>query len=126
MTFNFDLKKFYDLFDRIKSRKEYSEYCKEIQENNRILNENPFNHTEANNQVIKLINKYRVELNTIARILQNEMTTTSQNYSKTTERIRGELQYINSCIPLIALIQTMVSEELNKIIEKIINDNNIQ
>ena len=125
MTYNFDLQKFYDLFDRIKSQKEYLEYCKEMQENNRILNEKPFNYIEADNQVKKLINKYEAELNAIALLLQNGMKTTTVN-TKAPEQIRGELQYVNSCIPLIALIQTMVSEELNKIIEKIINDNNIQ
>ena len=123
--FNMNFERFYNLYEQIKQMKEFSEFEKERYENNYILNEKPFDKNKANQQVIMLINKYGIELNTIAILSRNGKTTTKQDHAKTEIQIKSELDYINQCIPLIALIRTQISSELNEILNTTLNNNEV-
>lgn len=61
-----------------------------------------------------LTGKYRMELNLLAHIYENNMSVTSQPVSKPAEILWNELRYINQHIPLFALERKGISDYLNQ------------
>lgn len=112
MTFNF--KEIYETFKKSKEIHDFKEYLDEIQKNNEILSAWQFNVQEAIKQISKLTGKYRAELNFIANFQNNGMYVTNQVVRKTDEQIKGDLQYINSLIPLFALERKAITSYLKQ------------
>ena len=112
MTFKF--KEIYETFEKSKEIHDFKEYLDEIQKNNEILSAWQFNVQEAIKQISKLTGKYRAELNFIANFQNNGMYVTNQVVRKTDEQIKGDLQYINSLIPLFALERKAITSYLKQ------------
>ena len=110
----FDLNDIYRIFGEVKEKHDLKEYCDEMSENNRILNEIPFDTQKARQQISKLTTKYQFELNMLAYIYGNNMSVTYQPVSKTLENLKYDLQYINQHIPLFALERKGISDFLNQ------------
>lgn len=111
---SFDLREIYRIFENVKEKHDFKEYEDEIDENNKVLNKNPFDMQKVQQRVSKLTTKYRRELNMLAFIYGNNMIVTSQPVSKTPEIIRNDLRYINQHIPLFALERKGISDYLNQ------------
>ena len=111
---NFDLNDIYRIYDEVKEKHDLKEYCDEMGENNRILNEIPFDTQKARQQISKLTTKYQFELNMLAYIYGNNMHVTYQPVSKTSENLRYDLRYINQHIPLFALERKGISDFLKQ------------
>lgn len=110
----FDLNDIYRIFKDVKEKHDFKEYLDEIDENNKALNEIPFDVKKAERIISKLTGKYRVELNVLARIYGNNKSVTNQRVSKTSEVLWSDLQYINEHIPLFALERKGISNYLNQ------------
>lgn len=110
---NFDLGEVYKIFENVKEKHDFKEYCDEVDENNKVLNEIPFDMQKAQQRISKLTTKYRMELNILAYIYGNNMRVTSQPISKTPEILWNDLRYINQHIPLFALERKGISDYLN-------------
>lgn len=111
---SFDLSEIYRIFENVKEKHDFKEYFDEIDENNKVLNEIPFDVHKAQQRISKLTTKYRMEFNMLAHIYGNNMSVTSQPVSKTPEIIRNDLRYINQHIPLFALERKGISDYLNQ------------
>lgn len=111
---NFDLNDIYRTFDDVKEKHDLKEYCDELDENNRILNEIPFDIQKAQQQISKLAGKYRFELNLLCHFYGNNMSVTNQSVSKTPEVLWNDLQYIDRHIPLFALERKGISDFLKQ------------
>lgn len=111
---NFDLSEIYRIFENVKEKHDFKEYFDEIDENNKILNENPFDMQKAQQRISKLTTKYRMELNMLAYIYGNNMSVTNQPVAKTSKILWNDLQYINQHIPLFALERKGISDYLNQ------------
>lgn len=100
---NFDFNDIYKKFDAAKSIYDFSEYVKEIIENNHII-EN-FSRTSAIKQTKKLTAKYGIEFNILALIYQNGKNVVPEAlaYSKSDDDLRNDLIYANNHIPLFAI-----------------------
>ena len=93
---------------------ELEEYEDEIDENDKVLNEIPFDMQKAQQKISKLTTKYRIELNMLACIYGNNMSVTSQPISKPPKILWNDLKYINQHIPLFALERKGISDYLNR------------
>ena len=111
---NFDLNDIYKIFDEVKEKQDFKEYCDEMGENNRILNEIPFDIQKAQQQISKLIANYQLEFNMLAYIYGNNMSVTNQPVLKTAENLKYDLRYINQHIPLFALERKGISDFLKQ------------
>lgn len=111
---NFDLNDIYRIFDEVKEKHDLKEYSDEMGENNRILNEIPFDTQKAQQQISKLADKYRFELNQLSHFYGNNMSVTNQPVSKTPEVLWNDLQYIDRHIPLFALERKGISDFLKR------------
>lgn len=111
---NFDLDNIYGTFGSVKETHDFKEYFDEMDENNKVLNEIPFDSQKAKQRISKLTTKYRIELNMLACIYGNNMSVTNQPVSKTPEILWNDLQYINQHIPLFALERKGISDYLNQ------------
>lgn len=111
---SFDLREVYKTFENLKEKHDFKEYEDEIDENNKVLNDIPFDMQKAQQRISKLTTKYRMELNILANIYGNNMSVTSQPVSKTPEILWNDLQYINQHIPLFALERKGISDYLNQ------------
>lgn len=111
---NFELDNIYRTFDEIKEKHDFKEYCDELDEDNRILNEFPFDAQKARQQISKLTTKYQFELNMLAYIYGNNMSVTYQPGVKTQEELWYDLRYINQHIPLFALERKGISDFLKQ------------
>lgn len=111
---NFDLGEIYRIFENVKEKHDFKEYEDEIDENDKVLNKNPFDMKKAQQRISKLTTKYRRELNMLAFIYGNNMIVTSQPISKTPEVLWNDLQYINQHIPLFALERKGISDYLKQ------------
>lgn len=111
---NFDLDNIYRTFDKVKEKHDFKEYCDELDENSRILNEIPFDAQKAQQQISKLTTKYQFELNMLAYIYGNNMRVTNQPVSKTSENLWYDLRYINQHIPFFALERKGISDFLKQ------------
>ena len=101
---NFDLREVYKIYENVK----------EIDENDKVLNEIPFDMQKAQQKISKLTTKYRIELNMLACIYGNNMSVTSQPISKPPKILWNDLKYINQHIPLFALERKGISDYLNR------------
>lgn len=110
---NFDLSELYKTFEDVKEKRDFKEYCDEIEENNKVLNEIPFDMQKAQQRISKLTTKYRMELNMLAHIYGNNMSVTNQPIAKTPEILWNDLRYINQHIPLFALERKGISDYLS-------------
>ena len=104
------------IFEQYKSASEFKDYFDEIVENNRILNEVPFNTEKAKWQVSKLSEKYGQDLNWLAAGYSNGRVVTNQQITKTPQQIWDDLRYINDHIPIIALKRELTSYAFNKLL----------
>ena len=111
---NFDLNNIYRTFENAKEMHDFKEYEDEIDDNNKVLNEIPFDAQKAKQRISKLTTKYRFELNMLACIYGNNMSVTNQVISKTSEVLWNDLLYINQHIPLFALERKGISVFLNQ------------
>lgn len=111
---NFDLNNIYRTFESAKEMHDFKEYEDEMDDNNKVLNEIPFDAQKAKQRISILTTKYRTEFNMLARIYGNNMSVTSQPVSKTPEILWNDLQYINQHIPLFALERKGISDYLNQ------------
>ncbi len=110
----FDWDYIYRTFENVKEKHDFKEYVDEIDENNKVLNEIPFDEQKARQRISKLTTKYRIELNMLACIYGNNMSVTNQPISKTPEILGNDLQYINQHIPLFALERKGISDFLKQ------------
>ena len=104
------------IFEQYKNSSEFKDYFDEIVENNRILNEVPFNVEKAKWQVSKLSEKYGQDLNWLAAGYSNGRVVTNQQITKTPQQIWDDLRYINDHIPIIALKRELASHAFNKLL----------
>lgn len=111
---NFDLIDVYKNFEKLKEEYDFKEYEDEIGENDKVLNEIPFDMQKAQQRISKLTRKYRMELNMLAYIYGNNMSVTNQPVAKTSKILWNDLQYINQHIPLFALERKGISEYLDQ------------
>jgi len=111
---SFDLKEVYKIFKNLKEQHDFKEYEDEIDENDKVLNEIPFDTQKAQQRISKLTTKYRMELNMLAYIYGNNMSVTSQPVVKTPEILWNDLSYINQHIPLFALERKGISDYLDQ------------
>ncbi len=111
---NFDLREVYKIYENVKEKHDFKEYEDEIDENDKVLNEIPFDMQKAQQKISKLTTKYRIELNMLACIYGNNMSVTSQPISKPPKILWNDLKYINQHIPLFALERKGISDYLNR------------
>lgn len=111
---NFDLREVYKTYKSVKEKHDFKEYEDEIDENEKVLSEVPFDIRKAQQRISKLTTKYRTELNVLAYIYGNNMSVTSQSVVKTPEILWNDLRYINQHIPLFALERKGISDYLNQ------------
>ncbi len=114
MTFKWD--EICHIFEQYKNASEFKDYFDEIVENNRILNEVPFDAEKAKWQVSKLSEKYSQDLNWLAAGYSNGRVVTNQQITKTPQQIWDDLRYINDHIPIIALKRELTSYAFNKLL----------
>lgn len=111
---NFNLNDIYKMFNDLKEKHDFKEYFDEIEDNNKILSENPFNMQRAQEKISELTGKYRFEINMLARFYGNGKSVTNQPVSKMPADVWDDLQYINQHIPLFALERKGISDFLIK------------
>lgn len=116
MNYNFD--EFYKAFEKVKSQKEFMDYCSEMRENASILNSIPFDENKAQSQINKLIAKYEHDLNCLANIYNNGMIVVKTTTKKSAFQRKDELQYINNQIPIIALFRELSKKALEELLNK--------
>lgn len=109
---NFDWKDIYQKFSQFKELDDFKEYCDEMDENSKVLNDIPFDELKAKQRISMLTTKYQIEINTLAFIYGNNMRVTNQPVQKTPDVVRNDLQYINDHIPLFALERKGISDYL--------------
>lgn len=114
LDMKFDFEEIHKLYEKAKETHDFQEYIDEIEENNNILSAQYFNSFEAKKQISKLAEKYRLELNILAKFQNNGMYVTNHNISKTDVAIRNDLIYINNYIPLFAIERAGLSNLLKK------------
>lgn len=112
MTFNFE--EIHKVFEKSKETNDFKEYLDEIETNNKILSSQPFLLEEVLKQIDKLTGKYRAELNALAQINNNGMYVSNQVVYQTPERVFNDLNYINSFIPLFALVRKAITDYLKQ------------
>lgn len=98
---NFDLREIYKTYKNVREKHDFKEYEDEIDENERVLSEVPFDIQKAQQRISILTGKYRTELNLLAYIYGNNMSVISQPVSKPPEILWNDLSYINQHIPLL-------------------------
>ena len=113
---NYDFQELYKKFEEVKSKKEYSDYFKDICENSEIINAFPFDETKAKNQISTMVEKYGNDLNWLAGVYQNGMTVVSFAPKKDQNQLKLELLYTNNQIPIIALKRELTSHAFNKLL----------
>lgn len=111
---NFDLREIYKIYKDVKEKHDFKDYEDEINENEKVLGEVPFDMQKAQQRISKLTTKYRTELNILAYIYGNNMSVISQPVVKTPEILWNDLSYINQHIPLFALERKGISDYLNR------------
>ncbi len=111
---NFDLREIYKTYKNVREKHDFKEYEDEIDENERVLSEVPFDIQKAQQRISILTGKYRTELNLLAYIYGNNMSVISQPVSKPPEILWNDLSYINQHIPLFALERKGISDYLNQ------------
>ena len=114
MDYNFE--QAYKEFEKIKSSKEFLEYCDDITKTSEIINRIPFDEKEAAKQISDMSKKYENELNWLARVYANGMTVVQNAPIKNEAELRNELFYINNQIPIIALMRELDSHALKKLL----------
>lgn len=111
---NFNLNDIYKMFNDLKEKHDFKEYLDEIEDNNKILSENPFNMQRAQEKISELTGKYRFEINMLVRFYGNGKSVTNQPVSKMPADVWDDLQYINQHIPLFALERKGISDFFNQ------------
>ena len=111
---NFDLREIYKTYKNVREKHDFKKYEDEIDENERVLSEVPFDIQKAQQRISILTGKYRTELNLLAYIYGNNMSVISQHVSKPPEILLNDLSYINQHIPLFALERKGISDYLNQ------------
>lgn len=114
MDYNFE--QAYKEFEKIKSAKEFLEYCDDITKTSEVINKIPFDEKEAAKQISDMSKKYENELNWLARVYANGMTVVQNAPIKNEAELRNELFYINNQIPIIALMRELDSDALKKLL----------
>lgn len=114
---NFNLNYIYKMFNELKEKHDFKEYLDEMEDNDKILSENPFNMQRAQERISKLTGKYRFEINMLARFYGNGKSVINQPVSKMPVDVWKDLHYINQHIPLFALERKGISDFLNRKIE---------
>lgn len=114
MDYNFE--QAYKEFEKIKSAKEFLEYCDDITKTSEVINKIPFDEEEAAKQISDMSKKYENELNWLARVYANGMTVVQNAPIKNEAELRNELFYINNQIPIIALMRELDSHALKKLL----------
>ena len=71
---NFDLREVYKTYENLKEKHDFKEYEDEIDKNDKVLNKIPFDMQKAQQRISKLTGKYRMELNLLAYIYGNNMS----------------------------------------------------
>ena len=102
---NYNISALYYEFERVKSQVEYLNYCKEIEENSSIINSMPFDCMKAKLQIARLTQKYKDELNLLAKLYNNGMDVVEVAPDRNEYRLKAELKYLNNQIPIIAIIR---------------------
>ena len=108
MDYNFE--QAYKEFEKIKSAKEFLEYCDDITKTSEIINRIPFDEKEAAKQISDMSKKY--ENGKTSRV----MTVVQNAPIKNEAELRNELFYINNQIPIIALMRELDSHALKKLL----------
>ena len=114
MDYNFE--QAYKEFEKIKSAKEFLEYCDDIAKTSEVINKIPFDEKEAAKQISDMSKKYENELNWLAGVYANGMTVVQNAPIKNEAELRNELFYINNQIPIIALMRELDSHAIKKLL----------
>ena len=114
MDYNFE--QAYKEFEKIKSSKEFLEYCDDITKTSEIINKIPFDEKEATKQISDMSIKYEKELNWLAGVYANGMIVVRNATIKNKDELIRQLFYINNQIPIIALMRELDSHALKKLL----------
>ena len=113
----YDEIKLYKTFEKVKSQKEFTDYCVEMEKIVSILDSNPFEKCSATKQVNSLTAKYRSELNFLANFYGNKMYVEIVPNEKESDQdqLKDELKYIYSQIPIIAFLREWSKEVVDEL-----------
>ena len=114
MDYNFE--QAYKEFEKIKSAKEFLEYCNDITHTSEIINKIPFDKKDAAKQISNMSIKYEKELNWLAGVYANGMTVVRNASIKNEIELRNQLFYIINQIPIIALMRELDSHALKELL----------
>ena len=114
MKYNFQ--KLYKEFEKVKTSKEYMEYCKNMSDNLKVINNTPFDGQKARKQIANMTREYGEDFNWLAEIYGNGMTVVPFAHEKSDDQLKDELIYINNQIPIIALKRELASYAFDKLL----------
>lgn len=114
MDYNFE--QAYKEFEKIKSAKEFLEYCDDITKTSEIINRIPFDEKEATKHISDMSIKYEKELNWLAGVYANGMTVVRNATIKNEAELRNQLFYIYNQIPIIALMRELDSHTKKRLL----------
>ena len=119
-----DIKQVEAVFKAYHEEKELEELRQEKQDNFSILYSQPFDENRARAQISKLIDKYGVEINALAKRTGNGKTTTKQPVDKTPQDIRNDLAYLDNNLLRFALERKGMSSLRDEAIKGVISEVN--
>lgn len=117
-----DMKKIETLFEAYQEGKEFEEYKRERIENHDILSSRPFDEDRAKQQIAKLVNKYRIEINALALFSGNGRYVI-YNAVKSPRELYDDLVYLDKNIALFALERKGLTYYLKETIRQVIPNN---
>lgn len=107
-----DYPQVYQVFEKLKREKDFSEYSSELYEIDRLLNTVPFDSTRAAQVCADLTDKYKNEINQKNGGLGGKTVVKCPPRTKTVAELIEDLRYFRDYIPVFALMREIKNEAI--------------